>query len=314
MTTPEDALARRLHTRLKARDLLLLRLIDKHRVLRQVAQEMNLSQPAITKVLRDLEALLGAPLLTRYGNGVKPTEVGEALIAYAARFEQDMGRLSGTVLALHQGHQGVLRVGVTSFTPHASLVAALQTMREGGFLCRFSIADGSTDELVEALLARKLDCVVGRTIASHEELDQTVLFEQRAVVVGGNVSESPKKLASLDCILDRDWILPPVSSPMRRAFEEMVASRGLRLPPPYIETLSPRLVEEALCSNRDAVSILPEDFARILCARRSARMLPITLDFRLSPVALITARATSNALVERLLEALRLSARHGFQE
>jgi len=306
---PEDALAHRLHTRLKARDLLLLLLIDKHRVLRKVAQEMNLSQPAITKALRDLEALFGGPLITRYGNGVKPTELGVALIAYASRFEKDMGRLSGTVLAIQQGHQGVLRVGVTSFTPHANLVAAIQAMREDGFSYRFSIMDGSTNELVEALLERKLDCVIGRTIASHDELDQTVLFEQRAVVVSGNISESSKKLASLDLVIDRDWILPPVSSPMRRAFEQMTTSMGLRLPPSWIETLSPRMMEEALRGNSRAVSILPEEFARILCGRKSAKLLPIKLDFKLSPVALITARSTSDVIIKRLLGALRQSAR-----
>src|SRR5260221_6392447 len=106
------ALARRLTSRLRARHLVLLSAIYRHRVLRLVAAELNYSQPAVTKTLQELEALIGAPLFQRTRRGLVPTAVAELVVARGQTILADLNRLAGDLVALDDGYSGIIRVGI----------------------------------------------------------------------------------------------------------------------------------------------------------------------------------------------------------
>jgi DNA-binding transcriptional LysR family regulator len=61
----------------------------------RAAQRLHLSQPAVSKRLKSLEALVGVPLLERSAHGVAMTDAGERLYAYAQRLVSDMEDLTG---------------------------------------------------------------------------------------------------------------------------------------------------------------------------------------------------------------------------
>jgi DNA-binding transcriptional LysR family regulator len=78
-----------LHVR--PRQLLLLARLDTHRHLGRAAEAMNISQPAATKLLQQLEDSLGEKLFERLARGMEPTPYGEILIRYARRVLSDFG-------------------------------------------------------------------------------------------------------------------------------------------------------------------------------------------------------------------------------
>jgi len=69
--------------RLKLRQMALLVALDLHRSLRRAAEAIAVTQPAATRLLRDLEQAFGAALFARHAWGMEPTAAGEALTRYA---------------------------------------------------------------------------------------------------------------------------------------------------------------------------------------------------------------------------------------
>src|SRR5690606_5723447 len=66
------------------------------------AESLHISQPAVTREIRELEASLGLPLFDRHPRGVKPTEGGRRLLQFAERIfaleqaaERDLRDLAG---------------------------------------------------------------------------------------------------------------------------------------------------------------------------------------------------------------------------
>ena len=107
-------------SRLKMRHLVLLQAIDRHRVLNRVALEMRLSQPAITKALREIEDIFMTPLFERTPRGLKPTAAGQAVLHYAVVTLAGVESTARTLTAIDVGLTGRVRIGVT---PGASSTA-----------------------------------------------------------------------------------------------------------------------------------------------------------------------------------------------
>src|SRR4051794_41408294 len=72
-----------LRARLKLRHLQLFMALDEHRNLHRAAANLNLSQPAASKLLSDFEEALGFPLFERHARGIEPNRYGELMIRHA---------------------------------------------------------------------------------------------------------------------------------------------------------------------------------------------------------------------------------------
>jgi len=66
--------------RLKLRDLRLLDAVVRSRSMAKAAIELNISQPAVSKAIAELEHVLGVRLVNRSRQGIEPTEFGRALL------------------------------------------------------------------------------------------------------------------------------------------------------------------------------------------------------------------------------------------
>ena len=62
---------------LKFSQLRLIAAIDRHRQIVNAARSLGISQPAASRTLAEIEALLGAPLFDRHPRGMTPTPIGE---------------------------------------------------------------------------------------------------------------------------------------------------------------------------------------------------------------------------------------------
>ena len=101
----------RLLLRLRTRQWVLLALLDQHRNLGRAAAAMNISQPAATKLLQQLEETFAVPLFKRVARGMTPTPYGEALVRHARWVLTDFGVVCEELEALRSGLSGSLRIG-----------------------------------------------------------------------------------------------------------------------------------------------------------------------------------------------------------
>jgi len=98
--------AARLLLRLRTRQWVLLALLDQHRNLGRAAAAMNISQPAATKLLQQLEETFAVPLFTRLARGMVPTPYGEALVRHTRWVLTDFGVVCEELEALRSGLSG----------------------------------------------------------------------------------------------------------------------------------------------------------------------------------------------------------------
>ncbi len=92
------------------RELEVFRLLLQRRSVTEAARALGVSQPAVSKSLRQLEATLGLTLFERHPAGLRPTEEALALLPYLDGVSASLGALGEGAAALREGRAGHVRV------------------------------------------------------------------------------------------------------------------------------------------------------------------------------------------------------------
>lgn len=126
------------------------------------ADEMHLTQPAVSIQIGTLEESAGTPLLQRTGRGIRLTEAGELLAGYAGRI-LDLWREAGDEMAMLQGvFSGTLRVGAIT-TAEYLLPPILVNFAKEHPKVKVKLQVGNRDEIVRMLAGQEIDiAIMGR--------------------------------------------------------------------------------------------------------------------------------------------------------
>jgi DNA-binding transcriptional LysR family regulator len=121
------------------------------------ATQLNISQPALSRSIKQLEEGLGVPLLERLPTGVVLTRYGEILARRARLMQLDAEHTLLELSALKTGSGGKVRIGAgplwaSVFLP--SVIATLQRQHSG---YQVEVTSGVIDTLVPAILAGQID-------------------------------------------------------------------------------------------------------------------------------------------------------------
>jgi DNA-binding transcriptional LysR family regulator len=299
-------------TRLKLRQLALLQAIDRHRALNRVAADMRLSQPAITKALREVEDIFGTQLFERSSRGLRPTPAGDAVLRHAQRWLADLDSTSKVLAAIDAGHGGRLRLGITTQVPQALLSAGLRFLLGQQPRLSVFIMEGTTDQLVGRMVEHELDCAIGRSYEGDaHDIVQEAIYEQEPCLVVAARNQKQLSRGPLDWakLAELDWILPPPNTPMRRLYNTIFVTAGVQPPLPIMETISVRSMETVLGSEANAIAILPRDVVDELFKEGCVAPLAHRLAWKLPPVTFFCLRALAQQpSIRALAAALRDAA------
>jgi DNA-binding transcriptional LysR family regulator len=167
------------------------------------ARAVGLSQPAVTKQIRALEAALGCPLLERAGRGVRLTPAGELLADFArrgARVFEEFGQALGE---LTRGESGrlILGAGVTTCVQH--LPPWLREFRRRHPGIEISVSTGASRAVEQWVVDADIDLGFVTSEPRREELVVRRLFTEEIVLVvePSAARREPVALESLGLIL-----------------------------------------------------------------------------------------------------------------
>jgi DNA-binding transcriptional LysR family regulator len=147
------------------------------------ARQLHVSQPAISKAVRQLEAQLGAQLLVRGARGVDLTEEGRVLLAHArVLFGEE--RAAEEALAERRGlRRGSLRLGSSLTVASYFLPPILGAFHARHPAIELTLVAANTRAVLEALLANTIELGVVEGPVSHARVEVSPWMEDELVAV-----------------------------------------------------------------------------------------------------------------------------------
>jgi len=226
---------------LKFRHLLLIDTLGRTRNMHLAAQQMNLSQPAISKMLKEIESLLGFALFERQPRSMPPTALGEHVMRYAQIALNDARSFVEQIGSLREGGHGHLKVGGIFAATAIALPEAILQIKQRWPLLSIEVVEQTSNHLMEMLEEKKLDLAVARFTEHSQEQRydfQPLAPEPFCIVVNSRHPLADAGPISLQQLVDLPWILYPVGTPIRARMELAFAEAGVALPRNTVDTIS----------------------------------------------------------------------------
>lgn len=172
----------------------------------RAAEACAISQPALSIQIKELEGMLGAPLVERTSRQVRLTTLGEQFLARARKVLTDVEELNELARLSDGPLKGTLRMGVIPTVGPYLLPAIIQAISkrypELDLLPRESV----TKTLIEDLLHSRLDFVVAALPISEPALQEFALFDEDFVLVRAR-SEADKPVPSPSMLQEMKLLL-----------------------------------------------------------------------------------------------------------
>jgi DNA-binding transcriptional LysR family regulator len=260
MSTPAE---RPLASRIKLRQLALVVALADRRSLRQAASDIAITQPAATKLLRDLEDAVGLPLFIRHAWGMAPTAYGSTLVRHARGVLTGLHEARSELTSLAAGATGTLRAGGVTGAVPGLLVPAIRRMQAERPGVRMFVLVNTTEVMTAALREGTLDLAVCPLPSAMDVSDLAVTplaDEPLRIVARARHPLARRRTMGLRDLATLPWLLQPPGSPLRQDVDALLADAGMRAPAAIVETVS-IVATLALLQASDAVTIMPRALA-----------------------------------------------------
>jgi DNA-binding transcriptional LysR family regulator len=279
----------------------------------RAADELGISQSALSKSVHSLERVLGVKLLERGRFGAAPTPFGLALARHADAIDAELRTAENEVAALKSARHGHISLGCGPSEANRLLPLALQRLRKRAPRIRISVSYGLNESLVPMVKHGEVDFALSsipgqsndtdlRHIALHSDTAAVIVRPDHALLRQKSPIE-PKQL------LEGHWVLARREELERRAFEDLFVQAGLPPPQATIETTSVILMK-TLAMQGDFLTFLPKEL--VYWEERGRQLARLTLaapSWRRVVGITLRARASPSPASELLIEELRRAAR-----
>ncbi|HMR33301.1 MAG TPA: LysR family transcriptional regulator [Geminicoccaceae bacterium] len=213
--------------------------IVERRSLTAAAAELRVTQPTLTKSIRQLEESLGVRLLERLPRGVVPTEFGAVLARHAGLVGVQLKDAVAEIEALRSGRVGHVAIGAGPAWLRRLLPLAVTRAQAASPGLAVYLTGGFDDGLLRLLRQGELDLVVAE-LPEPDTAPDLALLELASDDLG-IVCRSGHPLAGCPGLVPTDlvgcpWILPAGNSRARRRLDALFIGRGLEAPAASIET------------------------------------------------------------------------------
>ncbi|MDM7932356.1 LysR substrate-binding domain-containing protein [Tabrizicola sp.] len=275
------------------------------------AVQVGIAQPAASRLLSEVEVMLGLPVRQRSGRGVILTEAGRSLADRAARVLQELAEAAREVAEIAGGGVGRVKIGAVTAPALDIVLPTLRQARTSHPAIACDVVVAGSDVLCGQLASGALDMAIGRVPPTVDPaLFEAVVIapEPVALVVrrGHPLAEAPPRDAM--ALFAHDWVMPGEDSPLAQAVLARLAELGLPRPVQHLSTSSFLLTLAAL-QQADAVAPMAKAVADEFASGPAAPFVQIALDLSIAvaPFSLLTRKAARlTAAAETVLSLIRL--------
>jgi len=301
-----------LRSNIKLRHLQLVVALDEFRHLGRTAEFLSVTQPAVSKMLSEVENMLGLVLFERSTRGSVPTASGRAIVRFARSVLAEYERTREEIASVESGAAGRTRVGSMVVALPTLLGRAVQYLKQRSAQATVLVEEGDLTRLLPKLRLGELDVFVGRLepgYAAPDLVTEPLFNEPMVAVVAAGHALADKARPTWDDLARLPCVLPPPWASLRVKLEQQFHRHGLQPPTDLVETAS-YLALATFVQGRGGAGFLARSVARHFEDQGTLRILKLAVPVELPPVGLITVRARPlTTTTEQLMECLRQSAR-----
>ncbi len=285
---PRPVPARRyLDQRLRLHLLRAVDAIERHRSLVKAAAALGVSQPALTKSLHELEAILQLRLFERHARGVRPTEAGLACVRCARRVLAELRRLDEDLDLLSSPDGGVVALGALPVAATGVLPGALARLRAAHPAIRVRLQQGRTEDLLPLLAAGELDLVVGRLYepAVPDGFSREPLWTEPISVLARADHPILAEAVTVSALGRYELVLPTITQRVGQEIEHLLSLLGID-PATSMRSSSYGFIREMLHGS-DMLSVMPRLMMVGDLLRGTLRVVPLPVPAPDRPAGLI---------------------------
>lgn len=279
------------HLRLRA--LTLVETLSTTGSLHEAARRLNVSQPALSVMLQEIERALGGRLFERSRRGLVPTDKGDYMIRQARLMLADLQRVRSEFDPANEG-RALLRIGALPLVMLEIVPKALAMLRRDQPAVRAEFREGAASEILTDLAGGRLDLAIGRMLpefADNDDLSHDFLFTESFCIVGRpDHPLARRRKISWPTLAATDWIEAPTNTALHDFFAEAFLRRGLRPPLPVYRSASFYSCV-AILGASDCLMMVPREVGRHFARQSRLRLLPVAIEEASAPFSLITRRS-----------------------
>jgi LysR family pca operon transcriptional activator len=247
-----------LDSRVKFRHLQTFVEVARQKSVQKAADLLHVSQPAVTKTIRELEEALGVAVLERDGRGIRITRHGEVFLRHAGAALSALRQGLDSVSQERFGEAPPIRIGALPTVSTRIMPRAMELFLKEDTWSRIKVVTGENAVLLEQLRVGDLDLVVGRLAGADKMTGFSFehLYSEQVVFVVRSGHPLLEAGRSLFADIGLYTVLMPTRASIIRPFvENFLIANGVASLPSQIETVSDSF-GRAFVRSSDAVWII----------------------------------------------------------
>ncbi|WP_195321515.1 LysR substrate-binding domain-containing protein [Klebsiella grimontii] len=275
----------------------------------RAAETLNLSQPALSKTLNELEQLTGTRLFERGRLGAQLTLVGEQFLTHAVKV-LDALNTAGQALNRKEGlNSDIVRIGALPTAALGILPSVIGQFHQQQKDITLQVATMNNTMLLAGLKSGEIDIGIGRMSDPElmSGLNYELLFLESLKLVVRLGHPLLQETVTLSRVMEWPVVVSPKGTLPRQNAETLLQSQGCKIPTGCIETLSASLSRQ-LTVDYDYVWFVPSGAVKDDLRRGLLAALPVPTQGAGEPIGILTrVDATLTAGTQTLLSAIRKS-------
>ena len=235
--------------------------VAKYKNLTKAAKELFTSQPALSRVISNLESELNAKLFYRTKNGVELTEEGSLLYNRVSSSLEDLENIEEEIKKYHNLRQQEIKIGTTATALKCYLLDVLEKFKNKHQDIRFKISTGSTQYILNDVRSGKIDIAFITTpFQITPDIDLKYIHDIKTILICGPMYKNEiKDVVSLEDITNYPFILLAKDMKFREYIDSYLEKKNTKIIPQFEADSSDSILP--LVEHNYGLSFIPDKMA-----------------------------------------------------